>query len=200
MQSENCYAESLRVKLGSVALQIGKCWKLGKKKPYTAFFICTNLQETLGALCCTVSASCLSWFLTHFSGTPPPPPFHHLHCVWQNLFPLVEGQHLVTHTRTHTHTHTRKCCSSGSCELQCCSLIQGKCQTQEKSFKYRHFQSFCFLWQPLRSPGTSPCLGTGPAQLHGLCSRSSRCQEKTGPCHTWGCIIWYQNALCWHSV
>ena len=129
--------------------------------------------------------------------TPPPFPPPAL-CVTEFI---PSGRRTTSgHTHTHAHTHTRKCCSSGSCELQCCSLIQGKCQTQEKSFKYRHFQSFCFLWQPLRSPGTSPCLGTGPAQLHGLCSRSSRCQEKTGPCHTWGCIIWYQNALCWHSV
>lgn len=36
------------------------------------------------------------------------------------------------------------CYTSGSCESQCCSLIQGKCQTQETVFKYLHFQRFFF--------------------------------------------------------
>lgn len=46
------------------------------------------------------------------------------------------------------------CCTSGSCESQCCSLFQGKCQTQEIVFKYLHFQIFFFLLQPLRQSHT----------------------------------------------
>lgn len=86
-----------------------------------------------------------SFSCTFLSPSFPPP------ALWVSLFPLVEGQHLFLHT----HTHTCALCSSGSCELQCCSLIQGKCQTQEKVFKYRHFQRFSFLSQPRLSPRTT---------------------------------------------
>lgn len=69
------------------------------------------------------------------------------------------GQHLVTppppppppsplpHTRTcHVASPQLPCCTSGSCESQCCSLIQGKCQTQERLFKYLHVQRFFVSW------------------------------------------------------
>ena len=121
--------------------------------------ICLSLQETLRALCCKVSASCLPLFLTHsFSSPPSPPSFFPTTCSASDRIysPSWGGgggggvQHLVPTAPPYPQTHVvlpalLPCCTSDSCESQCCSLIQGKCQTQETVSKYLNTQRF-FSW------------------------------------------------------
>lgn len=106
------------------------------------FLICLSLQETLQALCCEVSASCLPLFLTHSFSSPFLSPFFPPPAVWVIEF-IPCGRRTTSGPR-----HT-SCCQLGShatnsdsCESQCCSLIQGKCQTQETVFKYLYIQKF----------------------------------------------------------
>lgn len=121
------------------------------------FLICLSLQEALRALCCKVSASCLPLFLAYSFSSPFLSPFFPPPAVWPIEFiphgrtttsggppqPPQPPQPLPTHV---TLPARLPCCTSGSCESQCCSLIQGKRQTQEMVFKYLHIQRFFFLW------------------------------------------------------
>lgn len=106
------------------------------------FLICLSLQETLQALCCKVSASCCCCFSLSHSLLPFSPPSFPPPAVWVIEF-IPCGKRTTSGPR-----HT-SCCQLGSYATPLtavshkgCSLIQGKCQTQETVLKYLYVQRF----------------------------------------------------------
>lgn len=75
-----------------------------------------------------------------FSPSFFPPPAAH---VWHTVFPTDRGQHLVVPSAARVALPVRVPGRTfGSCESQCRPSTQGKCQTREVVFKYRHIQMF----------------------------------------------------------
>lgn len=75
------------------------------------FLICLSLQETLQALCCKVSASCLPLFLTYSFSSPFLSPFFPPPVVWVIEF-IPHGRRTTSGPPPDTHTHTHHVASS----------------------------------------------------------------------------------------
>lgn len=83
---------------------------------------------------------CRCFSLTH-SLLSFSPPFPTTCSVSDRVYSLWSEDNIWS--PTHIRLPARlPCCTSDSCDSQCCSLLQGKCQTQEAVFKYLNIQRF----------------------------------------------------------